>query len=226
MSSPRAPLDRYDTPPFATEALVRAVPEIRGGTLFDPCCGETSMAWRLRRRFSRVLLNDIDPKIPIRSHRDLRRPALWEMARPDWCVSNPPFCLAGETLNLALDHCRRGVALLLRLSALEVCEGREFIELYPPQRTIVLPRIKFRGKGADNVTVAWFVWGLNGLRLRGRPLVCVSKRTARRLAWLSTPAGVLVPGPESHLGGRGMSTPAAYGRHAIESALFRSTDHG
>ncbi|MFO0580506.1 MAG: hypothetical protein U1A78_41575 [Polyangia bacterium] len=191
MQTDRAPLDRYDSPPYATEALVRSVPELRGHTLLDPCCGDSSMAWRLRTRFRRVLLNDIDPQIPTLLHWDLRRPALWESARADWCVTNPPFCLAGETLNLALDHCRVGVALLLRLSALEVCEGREFIELYPPQRTIVLPRIRFRGKGTDKATVAWFIW--SRLTLSGPPIVCISRRTARRLAFVSTPSGVLLP---------------------------------
>lgn len=191
----RAPLDRYDSPPHATEALVRLVPELRGHTLLDPCCGDSSMAWRLRTRFRRVLLNDIDPRIPTPLHWDLRRLALWESARPDWCVTNPPFSLAGEALNLALDHCRVGVALLLRLSALEVCEGREFIELYPPQRTTVLPRIRFRGRGTDKATVAWFIW--SRLALSGPPVVCISRRTARRLALLSSPAGVLLPHRES-----------------------------
>lgn len=192
----RAPYERYDTPPFCTEALARAVPEIRGGTLFDPCCGDTSMAWRLRRRFRQVLLNDLDPRIPVRSHWSLSRRGLWEMAKPDWCVTNPPFSLTGDVLNLALDYCTQGIALLLRLSAMEVCEGREFIEMYPPQRTIILPRIRFRGGGTDSVTVAWFIWARNGLRLSGPPVVCVSKRTARRLAWLSSPTGLLLPAPE------------------------------
>lgn len=54
--------------------------------------------------------------------------------------------------------------------------------------------------------ISWWAAGdmesafLVGLRLRGRPLVCVSKRTARRLAWLSTPAGVLLPQAESQRG--------------------------
>lgn len=170
----RAPLDRYDTPAFAVAELLKHVPELRGGRLFDPCSGGGEMAAALASRFGHVFTNDVDPTTPAQTHFDLRRRGLWEMARPDWTVTNPPFCLLGEVLRLALDY-SKGVALLLRLSAVEVCEGREYLAVYPPARQIVLPRIRFRGNGTDSVTCCWFLWPPVGQQLSGSPIVCIGK---------------------------------------------------
>ena len=155
----RAPLDRYDTPRSAVNVLLRELPELSGRRLFDPCSGNGQMAQAVAKgRFAEVITNDIDPTTPSANHYDLRRRFVWESVRPDWTVTNPPFCWAGECWNLAMDHSRKGVALLVRLSFLEVCKGRERIALHPPDRVIVLPRMKFDGKGADKVTCAWLVW--------------------------------------------------------------------
>ncbi len=175
MMSERAPLDRYDTPAWAVKLLLREVPELRGRRLFDPCCGDGTMALALvLSRFERAVTNDIDVKTPAVAHMDLRRESLWERAAADWCVTNPPFSLTGDVLRLALLHCK-GAALLLRLSALEVCKGRELLQLYPPSRQLVLPRIRFRGKATDSVTCAWFVWAPPGVVLSGPPILCVGK---------------------------------------------------
>ncbi len=167
-------LDRYYTPRFAVDELLRNVPDLKGKRLFDPCSGDGSMAARCAPRFSEVFTNDIDPDACAMSHLDLRRRAMWELIRPTWTITNPPFCLLGEVLRLALDY-SQGVALLLRLSAVEVCAGREFLPLYPPTRQIVLPRIRFRGRGTDSVTTCWFLWPPVGQTLSGAPIVCVPK---------------------------------------------------
>ena len=182
--SERAPLDRYDTPPFAVATLLRELPELRGRRLFDPCSGNGQMAQAVAKgRFAEVITNDIDPSTPTPNHHDLRRRWMWESVGPDWCVTNPPFCLLGETFNLALDYTRKGVALLVRLSVLEVCKGRERIELYPPDRMIVLPRIKFRGQSTDKVTCAWMIWAQPGTELQRQSAIrSVSKRTARLIS--------------------------------------------
>ena len=185
MKSERAPLDRYDTPPFAVALLLRELPELHGRRLFDPCSGNGQMAQAVAKslRFAEVITNDIDPTAPTPNHHDLRKRWMWESVAPDWTVTNPPFCLLGETFNLALDYSRKGVALLVRLSVLEVCKGRERIELYPPDRMIVLPRIKFRGQSTDKVTCAWMIWAQPGTELQRQAAIrSVSKRTARLIA--------------------------------------------
>lgn len=174
----RAPLDRYDTPRAAVMALLRELPGLGGNTLLDPCCGNGEMAKEVGRRFERVVTSDIDPSVKATIHRDLRRRSLWESVRPDWTVTNPPFSLVGEALSLALDYSRSGVALFVRLSVLEVCKGREVIEIIPPTRIIVLPRIKFRGAGSDRVTCAWMVWDLSAPQSAIR---CVGRESFRSL---------------------------------------------
>ena len=171
----RAPLDRYDTPLGAVALLLRESPGLGGNTLFDPCSGNGAMASMVGSRFERVITNDIDPKTPTANHYDLRRRFMWEMVRPDWTVTNPPFCHVGEALSLALDYSRSGVALLVRLSVLEVCKRRERIEAFPPSKILVLPRIKFRGKGTDKVTCAWLVWDL--CSQEASAIRCVSRRS-------------------------------------------------
>lgn len=167
-------LDRYYTPAFAVDELLKNVPELSGKRLFDPCSGDGTMADRVGARFSTVYTNDIDPDSPASTHLDLRRGAMWETIRPTWTVTNPPFCLLAEVLRLALDY-SQGVALLLRLSAIEVCKGREFLSLHSPAKQIVLPRIRFRGRGTDSVTTCWFLWPPVGQTLSGAPIVCVPK---------------------------------------------------
>lgn len=186
----RAPLDRYDTPAFAVAELLENVPELRGGRMFDPCSGNGNMAAALASRFDQVITNDVNPWTPAQHHFDMRRRWLWELARPDWTVTNPPFCLLGEVLRLALDY-SRGVALLLRLSAVEVCEGREYLPFYSPARQIVLPRIRFSGKGTDSVTCCWFLWPPVGETLSGSPIMCIGKpKRARKRKHGSTAEGV------------------------------------
>lgn len=177
--SERALLDRYDTPLFAVRVLLRELRELGGKRLFDPCSGDGRMAAALAGRFEEVITNDIDPTAPTPNHHDLCKRWIWESVAPDWTVTNPPFCLVGQALNLALDYSRKGVALLVRLSVLEVCKGRERIEMMPPDRIVVLPRIKFRGKGSDLVTCAWMVW-LTG-QSEPSAIRTYSKRTARSL---------------------------------------------
>ena len=132
-------------------------------------------------RFSEVITNDIDPTTPTPNHHDLRKRWLWESVAPDWCVTNPPFSMAGECWNLAMDHSRKGVALLVRLSFLEVCKGRERIAMCRPTGMIVLPRIRFRGKRTDNVTCAWILWAQPGTDLPSF-IECVGKLAEREAA--------------------------------------------
>lgn len=184
----RDPLDRYYTPSWATAILLDRVPEIRGATLLDPCCGDGTMADIVVSRFDSVFLNDVDPDAPAAwNHRDARHRGLWEGTPFDWCVTNPPFAHAGQMEQHALDHARIGVALFLRLSFLEVCQGREFLVAEPPQRVISLPRIRFRGQGTDKVSCAWLVWSRE--RLSGPPIECVARSEAMRVhTQLTAPA--------------------------------------
>lgn len=156
----RRDLDRYLTPDWVTRALLDAFPEICGGRLFDPCCGDGRMARALAPRFDQVLLNDIDPAAPAQTHRDATDPELYRDADSDWIVTNPPFNLCGPIAWHATQQAARGVALLLRCTFLEPCEGREWLARQPPNAILALPRVSFTGEGTDSAPCWWFVWGV------------------------------------------------------------------
>jgi hypothetical protein len=84
------------------------------------------------------------------------------MARYDWIITNPPYNQAPAILPLALDNCRVGMAMLLRLSYLEPSRNRaRWLAEHPPAKLIVFnPRPQFRADtgGTDSVTTAWFIW--------------------------------------------------------------------
>lgn len=167
--------DRYLTPGWATATLIERAPEIYGETLLDPCCGDGRMALALASRFRLIRVNDLDPASlaktsallleqgdclyqPSGAARDATDPALYDPP-PDWLVTNPPFSHAGRIAWTALQHVEVGVALLLRITWLEPCKGREWLTRFPPTRMIVMPRIDFVGAGSvDSATCCWLIW--------------------------------------------------------------------
>jgi hypothetical protein len=181
MTTDRRPLDRYDTNPWQTRALLAHVPEI-SGRVVEPCSGDNSIArvLLLERPGIEVRTNDIDPSTPAQQHMDATGRAFWEQAAPfDWAVSNTPFemptCL--EIVQHAVTHAKVGVALMLRLTFLEPTDTRHprgpWLEAHPLSRLLVLPRYSFTGNGkSDSVTTAWFLWSRK--RLTGRPLLCLN----------------------------------------------------
>lgn len=186
-SSRRRERDAYYTPDWATATLIERAPEVRGGQLLDPCCGDGRMARAVMDtgRFGGVVLNDIAQPadlatwppafadcVPSRIDgvgQDACDPDLYDPA-PCWVVTNPPWNGSGRIAWTALQHARVGVALLLRITWLEPCEGREWLKRLPPTRMIVLPRISYDGSGqTDSATSAWFIWtrGTDGEWQRG-----------------------------------------------------------
>lgn len=183
----RRELDAYLTPARATAILLERVPELRGQTLLDPCCGDGRMALQLAARFSRVHLNDVHEERLAHaegvlrsagaavwtSRRDAADPALYVPA-PDVVATNPPWNAAGDIARTALRSTRRVVALLLRQTWLEPCGAspraprgdRRWLVQLPPTRLINVGRISYSGDGAtDSAPSAWFIW----LREPGAP---------------------------------------------------------
>lgn len=157
--------DFYPTPEGATNELLARV-DI-GGHVFEPCvgAGDIQRALAAESRVHLIDTNDLDRKHVAKTHADATDKRWWNtLPQYDWIVTNPPFSVAHKILPLACEHARDGVAMLLRLTYLEPCEGRAlWLSINPPHRLIVLPRISFTGDGAtDSVTCAWFVWQWTG----------------------------------------------------------------
>lgn len=182
--------DAYFTPHDATRSLLRRVPELRGGELLDPSCGDGRMALAFAEadRFRLLHLNDLDERATgaarrlfddrgvdslLRfSGRDAADPFLYIPA-PDVVITNPPFMHAGVIAHQALQRARRAVALLVRSTWLEPCAAspkaprgeRRWLAQLPPTRVIVLGRVSFTGGGSDSAGYVWAIW----LREKGGP---------------------------------------------------------
>jgi hypothetical protein len=172
----RQPLDFYPTPGLLTWALLKShgfVAWHNQATVLEPCNGEGAISDVLKESglFRLVDTADIDPAkvkpataIGATSFTmDATDPGAWSrMARYDWIITNPPYNQAPAILPLALDNCRVGMAMLLRLSYLEPCDNRaRWLQEHPPAKLIVFnPRPRFRADtgGTDSVTSAWFIW--------------------------------------------------------------------
>lgn len=171
----RRAFDYYPTPAWMTRALMRRV------SLFDvlePCSGENAIV-NVIGRDKVVLTNDYDPSRPAEWRFDATCEGSWnnfDVRRPFWCVTNPPFNLADQIVPLAVRHCP-AVAMMLRLSWLEPTAARAlFLTAHPPTRLIVLPRHDWRGTGStDSVTSAWFIWD-EGSGRRGIEIVTKDER--------------------------------------------------
>lgn len=181
MTRKRSKLDFYPTPGWAADVLWLRLPLVhevasvdhesgvvtarsRRPTWAEPCVGRGDLI--TKRSGAPDWTNDVDAAREATFHRNAASVGEWD-SFPDveWIVTNPPFCVAHHVLRHALAFMRRrpsgiGVAMLLRLSFLEPCEDRRgLLEMDPPNRLIVLPRISFTGDGhTDNLTCAWMVW--------------------------------------------------------------------
>lgn len=167
----RRDLDFYPTASWATEALLARVPIT--GRVLEPCVGRGDIARVIKGDDLRghrvwVYTNDLDRHHVADEHEDARDRGWWSRVRdrlePEWVVTNPPFSVAHEILPLAFATATKGVAMLLRITYLEPCEGRAgWLAAHPPDKLIVLPRISFTGDGStDLATCAWFVWSQEG----------------------------------------------------------------
>lgn len=170
----RRRLDAYYTHRAQVTALLDHVPEIgRYGLIAEPCAGGLDIAATLAVHGRRVVTGDIDPRLAhmVDHVHDARKEdsPIWR-ARPEWCITNPPYSAAFDILRVAFKHSSVGVALLLRLSFLEpiLDRGRtpgrgEWLEQHQDHLAYIMPfgtpRPSYtRDGGTDSVTTCWLVW--------------------------------------------------------------------
>jgi hypothetical protein len=132
-AEPHDSLDFFPTPPWATRALCEGIGRICAldmRTAWDPACGAGDMQRVLAEYFGRALASDVhDYGAEWRGAPGLHgvcdylipaaRPGWLQRAQVDWIVTNPPFRLAAEFVELALTEVRQGVAMLVRTAFLE-----------------------------------------------------------------------------------------------------------
>lgn len=143
--------DFIPTPPFATRALYEHVaPELRKNapqwSAYDPAAGEGHMV-RVFGEYGHPFCygSDLEPRSEslIWGRNFLEEPVSFV---PDIIVTNPPYKHANEFVLRALDEAKRGVAMLVRVQALE--GQRRYASLYsvrpPTQVGFFSDRVPFK----------------------------------------------------------------------------------
>ncbi len=176
---PADSLDYFPTPPWATRAFCEHVlphfeaidPEtgLFGVDAIDPACGEGHMVAVLREYMPAVTASDIFP-YGFGGVADFTHPD--EVYAPrGWVITNPPFKLAVDFVQRALQIARRGVAMLVRTAFLEG-EERHALLFGPNPPALVAQYIErvpmHKGRWSVNGTTAtsycWLVWAAGGSR--------------------------------------------------------------
>jgi hypothetical protein len=155
--------DLYETPPCATEALLRV--EQLPVQVWEPAAGRGAIVNVLRARGHTVATNDIvDYGFPLDSVADFLT-VTQAPAGVDCVLTNPPFQIIGKFVIHALDLAPR-VIMLARLAFLETQRRTEILERRGLARVHVfrnrLPMMHRDGwtgpRASSAVAFAWFVW--------------------------------------------------------------------
>ena len=162
-SKTRSARDFYPTPSYVIEPLLPYI-DFTDAVCLEPCRGDGVIYDRLP-----------DPKIwaEISEGCDY----LADPYPADICITNPPFSLALEFAENALDECPC-VIFLLPLSFLEAKSRIPFWRKWPLTHLFpIVPRPSFtNGSDTDQAAYAWFVWDNEGDRITARhwhvPLCC------------------------------------------------------
>jgi hypothetical protein len=156
-------LDLYETPPVATEALLRV--ERLPHWIWEPAAGRGAIVKVLRDHGHATIASDIvDYGFPLHFVQDF----LTTTKAPVGCdsiITNPPYQIAGEFTRHALDLVPK-VYLLLRLAFLESTRRTEILEKRGLARVHVfrnrLPMMHRDGwncpRASSAVAFGWFVW--------------------------------------------------------------------
>lgn len=152
----RSDRDFYPTPPDATTALMLAH-DLSETVVWEPACGNGSMARVIANHCKRVYCSDIEPQMEAD-----RLDFLTVEAMPDGSeaiITNPPFAIAEAFIEHAFRLQPRFFALLLKSQFWHAAKRLAVFEAWPP--SIVHPltwRPDFLGIGSSVLDVAWTVW--------------------------------------------------------------------
>lgn len=160
--------DLYETPEWVTKALVPHIPG-RVKIIWEPACGSGKMAAPLLQSGFDVWACDIEPGGDYIQADFLGDTPRVSVDRVDAIVTNPPFDLATEFINMALSRTERAggfVAMLLRTD-FDHAKGRSHLFRDCPafsKKLTLLKRIVWfvedngKPKASPSFNHAWFIW--------------------------------------------------------------------
>ena len=160
--------DFYATPPIATKMLCEL--ETFSKNILEPCCGQGHIAKVLQEQGYNVEAMDLIDRGFGKGGVDFLQ--YNEVVDAD-CITNPPYCLAAEFVEHAMDIITDGhkVAMFMKLTFLEGQGRRELFKKYPPKTIYVsVSRLGCAKNGefkvdkngnlkADSaVAYCWYIW--------------------------------------------------------------------
>lgn len=165
----RKALDRYETPEWATEALLPHLPAMRGCKVWEPAAGSGKMAAVLARR-SEVWSSDIHGNDNAFEHDFLRHETLGrhpvEIATA--IITNPPYELATEFCEQALRLMQPyGIVAMLLRTDFDHAKSRAHLFRDCPafaKKLVLMKRIAWfveangKPKASPSFNHAWYIW--------------------------------------------------------------------
>ena len=160
--------DYYATEPKAVQELLAV--EQFSDTILEPCVGGGHIAEVLKQNGHKVIAQDIiDRGYPETIIRDF----LTQVVNYNDIISNPPYVMAREFCEHALDISADGVkvAMFLKLTFLESQERKAFFQKYPVKYLYVFSKRmncakngEFEKYHSNAVAYGWYIWekGFNG----------------------------------------------------------------
>lgn len=163
---PRDSLDDFPTPPWATRALCRELSgmgfQLAAQTCREPTANRGHMAFTLEEYFGAVHASDVfdyGEGFPVSDF--LTAPPLITA----WAIFNPPFRLAEEFINKAMDETTMGVCVITRSVFLEsvgryqrLFRDRPPAYVYQFSERVVMHKGKLSAKGSTATAYSWLIW--------------------------------------------------------------------
>jgi hypothetical protein len=164
-TEPHNSLDDFPTPPWATRALMEHISDYGRNTMTvrEPAANRGHMARPLAEYFGKVEASDIHDYgagYPVTDYLFGPPPSL-----VDWTITNPPFRLAQQFIERAIDTSDKGAAMILRTAFLEgVNRYNMLFSTNPPSlvlqfaERVVMHKGKLSAKGSTATAYCWVVW--------------------------------------------------------------------
>lgn len=169
----RDALDDFPTPPWGTRALcewlrLRAQRPLSGMTVREPCANRGYMVAPLSEYFGNIEASDVHDYgagFPLSDYLFGPLPA-----KTSWTIMNPPFRLAEQFIERALQSSIEGVAVLVRSAFLEgIGRYQNLFSKHPPSailqftERLVMHKGRVTPNGSSATAYCWIVWDKHAL---------------------------------------------------------------
>ena len=166
-SEPHDSLDDFPTPPWATRALCEwldGAGGVRGyGTCREPAANRGHMVKPLAEYFANVEASDVHDYgvgFPVQDYLFGPLPGMI-----DWTITNPPFRLAEQFIERAIETSECGVAVIVRAAFLEsIGRYERLFSVNPPSHVlqfaerVVMHKGRLAPEGSTATAYAWLIW--------------------------------------------------------------------